>query len=164
MNASTRPLSGCSCCPVIRPQPAGGLVSRRNFVAGGIAGLGLGATVDQPTAHEALEDRHRNVAAAVKVQEQGFGLSLLRHKADTEARPDRVFRRGKRDGGAINLNAAAGEGGRPEKGPKELLLAHALQARNAQNLARMQVEGDVAQALGGRNPALRSPGDGIGRR
>src|ERR1700722_4639317 len=44
MNASTRPLSGCSCCPVIRPQPAGGLVSRRNFVAGGIAGLGLGAT------------------------------------------------------------------------------------------------------------------------
>ena len=45
MTASTRRLAGCfCCCNGSATMPAGGGVSRRNFVAGGAAALGLGAT------------------------------------------------------------------------------------------------------------------------
>jgi 6-methylsalicylate decarboxylase len=44
MNALTRRLSGCFCCNNAPTAQAGEGVSRRNFIAGGMTALGLGAT------------------------------------------------------------------------------------------------------------------------
>src|SRR3979411_1988884 len=52
MTASIRrPLRGCCCCT--RPLPAAGQVSRRNFLAGGVAALGLGTTQARPALAQA---------------------------------------------------------------------------------------------------------------
>jgi predicted TIM-barrel fold metal-dependent hydrolase len=44
MTELPRRLAGCSCCNDSAPTPAGAAVSRRNFIAGGVTALGLGAT------------------------------------------------------------------------------------------------------------------------
>jgi len=52
MSASTRrPLRGCFCCN--DPLPSAGHVSRRNFLAGGVAALGLGTTQARPALAQA---------------------------------------------------------------------------------------------------------------
>jgi hypothetical protein len=52
MTASIRrPLRGCFCCN--DPLPTAGHVSRRNFLAGGVAALGLGTTQGRPALAQA---------------------------------------------------------------------------------------------------------------
>src|SRR3982074_3655891 len=52
MTASIRrPLRGCFCCT--DPLPAATHVSRRNFLAGGVAALGLGTTQARPALAQA---------------------------------------------------------------------------------------------------------------
>jgi 6-methylsalicylate decarboxylase len=68
MTAFPRRLSGCSCCNGAPTPPAG--VSRRNFLAGGVAALGLGAgAASQPARAQAAKPRidvHHHYLAPVQ--------------------------------------------------------------------------------------------------
>src|SRR5258706_15355083 len=50
-------LAGCSCCNDSAPTRVGAAVSRRNFIAGGVAALGLGATATNARAQAPAKPR-----------------------------------------------------------------------------------------------------------
>jgi len=78
MTASTRRLFGCFCCAADAAASAGTAVSRRSFVAGGVAALGLGSMASRPARAQAPArpriDVHHHYLAPV----QGEALTKYR--------------------------------------------------------------------------------------
>ena len=164
---SGRTAAGCGCRPAAiwrwrssagcrrrRPRPAsrarGGRPRprRRRRATAAVSAR----AVDQAEAAEAVDHRQRDVALAVELQEQALGLAVLRHQADADIGAHRIARaRPASPAGRRPGRSPAAQRGHAEAGEEQVLLAHALQAGDAEDLARR-----AASKLASRELAVRS--------
>src|SRR5690606_6944399 len=105
----------------------------------------LGGAVDEAAGREARDDRDRGVGAAGELEEEALGLAVLGHEADGDVGADGGGGGAEADRAAVDEDAAGAELGHAEAGEEEVLLAHALQAGDAEDLAPMQVEADAGE-------------------
>ena len=128
-------------CAAIHVDPLENRLDRRR----------LADAVDERPAGKSIDDRQGGVVLAAERQRQRLGLAVLRDEADADIGAHRVRRRGDDDRLAVDAQASRRQVGHAETGEKQIELAHALQAGDAEDFAGAQAERGVAELAGGRN-------------